>query len=138
MFCQVRWLKCFRRLKMCGRELQGTAQNQPHKMSRAWQLRDWLGKAIHRQLCTSLCCKTWHLAFSTSSSNANGQTNRATRHFLLGPNPEKQVTMDEELNMGLFFEPGMGKPDLCELIKLSFDSNTDSDPLKQTSAKVGV
>jgi|GEM_PF-2925902 len=46
--------------------------------------------------------------------------------------------MDEELNMGLFFEPGMGKPDLCELIKLSFDSHTDSDPLKQTPVKVGV
>lgn len=46
--------------------------------------------------------------------------------------------MDEALNMSLFFEPGMGKPDLRELIKLSFDPNTDSDPLKQASVKVGV
>jgi hypothetical protein len=46
--------------------------------------------------------------------------------------------MDEALNMSLFFEPGMGKHDLRELNKISFDSHTDSDPLKQTPVKVGV
>lgn len=57
---------------------------------------------------------------------------------LLEPDPAKRASMDELLGMSLFWEPGVGAPEVRELIKLLSDPRTDPSIIKQASENIGV